>query len=55
MNLLSKPAQSRRATGPAPNPRRVFKRFVRVLERLAPSEPLRGSAPFSAAIPREKP
>ncbi|MDB5510280.1 MAG: hypothetical protein JWL93_2749 [Hyphomicrobiales bacterium] len=39
---------------PSENPRRVIKRFVRVLARLAPVDPLRGSAPFSGSVTREK-
>ena len=38
----------------SPNPRRVIKRFVRVLARLAPADPLLGSAPFPGNAPREK-
>ncbi|MDB5651434.1 MAG: hypothetical protein JWL62_2954 [Hyphomicrobiales bacterium] len=55
MKLLTKAAPPRRATRAAPNPRRVFRRFLRVLERLAPQETVRGSAPFSGAVTREKP
>lgn len=58
--MKTRPLPRPRPLRRAPDPRRVFRRFVRVLEKLAPPPPS-AAAPFGAStsfapdVPREKP